>query len=461
MVGSITSEVAQEILQQRNEVVADKVKEKRDREYVEKNRRYLGFTSRGGQVVCSGDSGSMAKLREHPEALELLKSLLHGDNTDGDFKFETNEEVRIPPCPFPLGVKERGHTAKNVEKFLVLLLNILDSGRVGGSKLGIKDATPPAWFTKRVGYKNYKNPSHASMEDNIDIIKGIFEYHGKDIKTHCLRALQVEEEDIQEDNEELEARENNGLNTSFGGEEEEESRKEAPQDIRVKDMKAAFADAIKNSKKRDVQKKTNGFMTESEEDDEEEDDNNWLDNKLAKIKELENNKKKSKIVFGSDDEEEIPLYFNEPVQSPPPSKSPSPLVQEKPSPRYSPNTSFSLRLSQPPSPNVLEELSLPVIFAHSSNSSEVSLPIILAHSESPELSLPIILANSSKSPEVGTILSSKPHFPQVESTSEMEEKIPSLPSSSNPSSNPSKLSVVASLKRKRVRKTDKDFIFYK
>ena len=51
MVGSITSEVAQEILQQRNEVVADKVKEKRDREYVEKKRRYLGFTTRDNLFI--------------------------------------------------------------------------------------------------------------------------------------------------------------------------------------------------------------------------------------------------------------------------------------------------------------------------------------------------------------------------------------------------------------------------
>ena len=41
MVGSITSEVAQEILKQRNEVVAEKVKAKRGEQYVEKNRRWL------------------------------------------------------------------------------------------------------------------------------------------------------------------------------------------------------------------------------------------------------------------------------------------------------------------------------------------------------------------------------------------------------------------------------------
>ena len=110
MVGSITSEVAQEILQQRNEVVADKVKEKRDREYVEKKRRYLGFTTRDGQFVCSGDAGSMARLREHPEVLEILKDILNGGNKDDDFGFESNEEIQIPPCPFPLGVKERTHS---------------------------------------------------------------------------------------------------------------------------------------------------------------------------------------------------------------------------------------------------------------------------------------------------------------------------------------------------------------
>ena len=285
MVGSIASEVAQEILKQRNEVVADKVKAKRDEQYVEKNRRYLGFTSRGGQVVCSGDSGSMAKLREHPEALELLESLLHGDDTDGDFRFETNEEVQIPPCPFPLGVKERGHTAKNVEKFLVLLLNILDSGRVGGSKLGIKDGTPPVWFTKRVGYKNYKNPSHASIEDNMDIIKGIFEYYGKDIKTHCLRVPEVEGEGLEEvesfeDEEELEVGENLGLNTSSGGEEEkEEGRREALQETIVNNMKAALAETIKNRKKVEVPKKRKDFISQSEEDDDEEDNDNWLDKK--------------------------------------------------------------------------------------------------------------------------------------------------------------------------------------
>ena len=169
MVGSITSEVAQEILQQRNEVVADRVKERRDREYVEKKRRYLGFTFRGGQVVCSGYAGSMAQ--GVSEVLEILKDILNGGNKDDDFGFESNEEIQIPPCPVLLGVKERGHTAKNVEKFLVLLLNILDSGRVGGSKLGIKDGIPSVWFTKRVGYKSYKNPSHASIEDNININK--------------------------------------------------------------------------------------------------------------------------------------------------------------------------------------------------------------------------------------------------------------------------------------------------
>ena len=47
----------------------------------------------------------------------------------------------------------------------------------------------------------------------MDIIKGIFEYYGKHIKTHCLRVPEVEGEGLEEvesfeDEEELEVGEN-------------------------------------------------------------------------------------------------------------------------------------------------------------------------------------------------------------------------------------------------------------
>ena len=120
--------------------------------------------------------------------------------------------------PFPLGNKSKGGSAKNKEKFTVLLLNILDSGKVGGSKLTKKndESARPPWFSKHVG-KNYGSPSYASMEDNTDVIKGIFTFFGKDIKTHCLGQQQEEE---QEQEEELE----------LGQEEELEVGQEQEQD---------------------------------------------------------------------------------------------------------------------------------------------------------------------------------------------------------------------------------------
>ena len=89
----------------------------------------------------------------------------------------------------------------------------------------------------------------------MDIIKGIFEYYGKDIKTHCLRVPEVEGEGLEEvesfeDNEDLEVGENLGLNTSSGGEEEkEEGRREAPQEKLVNYIKSSFSRDNKEQKK--------------------------------------------------------------------------------------------------------------------------------------------------------------------------------------------------------------------
>ena len=276
MASSIADEVAQEILKQRIEVVADKVKERNDKDYVQKGRKYLGFTTRGGQVVCSGDAGSMAKMREYPEAMEFLKSLLHGDNTDHeenldtDFKFES-DEVEIPPCPFPLGDKENGHTHKNVEKFLVLLLNILDSGKVGGSKLSKKteNAIAPPWFTKRVRFKTYTNPSHASAEDNIEVIKGIFEYYGKDIRTHCLRLPEQEqgfpEKTFKEEEEEL---------SSYTGVEE--------------GLIGTVQNSLRAHEEYEAPKKRKkNFLSESDDDAEDDNEENSLDEKSFWMAETE------------------------------------------------------------------------------------------------------------------------------------------------------------------------------
>ena len=139
----------------------------------------------------------------------------------------------------------------------------------------------------------------------------------------------------------------------------------------------------------------------------------------------------SQIIFGSHYEEEIPISPTKQVQSTSPSRSLSPLDQEPPSPRSSPNSSLSLRFSQPPSPNVQEEVCPTYSMTH-----------------------------PSESPEVSTILPSKPHVSQVKSPREQEQEQEQEQPPSHPGpSNFAKALVVTSLKlkRKRGRKKDKDF----
>ena len=193
------AKVAEELTTMRKEVVADKLKERQDKEYVEKGRPYLGFSKRGSKVVVTGDSVRMQKLQANPEALDLIKSFFNGDNENVELKFEKDEEIYIPPFFCPVGDVQNGYHHKNVERFLVVLLNILDSGKVGGSKTANKERNPipPPWFTDKVGYLNWKNPSYSNIGDNLDIIKGIFEYFNLDINTHC-KNLPIEQHEEEE-----------------------------------------------------------------------------------------------------------------------------------------------------------------------------------------------------------------------------------------------------------------------
>ena len=155
------AKVAEELTTMRKEVVADKLKERQDKEYVEKGRPYLGFSKRGSKVVVTGDSVRMQKLQANPEALDLIKSFFNGDNENVELKFEKDEEIYIPPFFCPVGDVQ-------VTTILVVLLNILDSGKVGGSKMANKERNPipPPWFTDKVGYLNWKNPSYSNIGDN-------------------------------------------------------------------------------------------------------------------------------------------------------------------------------------------------------------------------------------------------------------------------------------------------------
>ena len=195
------AQVAEELTTMRKEVVADKLRERQDQEYVEKGRPYLGFSNRGNKVVVTGDSVRMQKLKAHPEALEMIKSFFMGDDENVEIKFEKDEETYIPPFFCPVGDIANGYSKKNVERFLVVLLNILDSGKIGGSKIQNKERNPipPPWFTNKVGYLNWNNPSYSTMDDNLDIIKGIFEYFNLDINTHCKNLPTQEEEEEEEE----------------------------------------------------------------------------------------------------------------------------------------------------------------------------------------------------------------------------------------------------------------------
>ena len=70
---------------------------------------------------------------------------------------------------------------KNIERFLVLLFNLLGAGRGGDVNLSDKK---PLWFSSKVDYRQFKCASYSPMDNNIDLIKGIFDYYHLDMKTH-------------------------------------------------------------------------------------------------------------------------------------------------------------------------------------------------------------------------------------------------------------------------------------
>ena len=79
--------------------------------------------------------------------------------------------------------KRQGWNAKNIERYLVLMFSLLGAGR--GGDVDLSDKTKkPLWFSSKVDYRKFKCASYASMEDNVDLIKGIFDYFHLDWKTH-------------------------------------------------------------------------------------------------------------------------------------------------------------------------------------------------------------------------------------------------------------------------------------
>ena len=71
-----------------------------------------------------------------------------------------------------------------MERYLVLLFNLLGAGKGGPVSLADK-SRKPAVFSNKVNWKKFHSPSHSTMVENVDLIKGIFAHFNLDIRTHC------------------------------------------------------------------------------------------------------------------------------------------------------------------------------------------------------------------------------------------------------------------------------------
>ena len=56
----------------------------------------------------------------------------------------------------------------------------------------------PPWFTNKLCWVDFTSPSYASLEDNVDVIRGIFDFYNLNVKTHCkfpVMPAEVQEEE--------------------------------------------------------------------------------------------------------------------------------------------------------------------------------------------------------------------------------------------------------------------------
>ena len=76
-----------------------------------------------------------------------------------------------------------------------LLLTIMDAGQGGSITLSNTTKPRPMWFNKDANWSKYTQPSSATLEENTDIIKGIFQFHGLYPRIHNLRPINEDEEE--------------------------------------------------------------------------------------------------------------------------------------------------------------------------------------------------------------------------------------------------------------------------
>ena len=111
-----------------------------------------------------------------------------------------------------MGDKARGWTARNLELYTVLLLNLLGAGKAGDLELKKKGVlVKPPWFSDKVDWKKFTSASQATADDNLDLVRGIFSFYNLDMKVHNNYPVVEEQLAAGEDNEQDEDQEEPGL----------------------------------------------------------------------------------------------------------------------------------------------------------------------------------------------------------------------------------------------------------
>ena len=87
-----------------------------------------------------------------------------------------------------------GRRAKPVEKMASLLFTIMDAGQGGSITLSDKSKPKPDWFNADAGWNTYTQPVMATLEENTDVIVGIFKHYGLDPKKHNIFPVEEETE---------------------------------------------------------------------------------------------------------------------------------------------------------------------------------------------------------------------------------------------------------------------------
>ena len=128
--------------------------------------------------------------------MNYLRNLFLEPDDDTEMEFDTDENkddpyMFIPKLFCQVGDKQSGWHSKTVQNFATLLLTILSGGQGGKLSISDKSSPKPAWFNGT--WLTYTNPATANIEDNTDVILGIFGYFNLDPKVHNLKPVHHEE----------------------------------------------------------------------------------------------------------------------------------------------------------------------------------------------------------------------------------------------------------------------------